>query len=434
MNPKHRSVSRGFAWVALLALGLVLWGCGDDPATPTSADLVLTKLADVSAANEGATVTYTLALSNVGPGAASAVQVTDLLPAGMTFVSATASVGSYVDATGIWSVGSLAVNASASLTITATIDAGTLGSIVTNTASVTATSVGDPSTANNTAAATVTVGQLGAGVQANAVHLQWQSGSGVFKLIRKRGTAPVSADDPQADIVYEGAATSVDDPLTNLLPAVDGVATVYYYGLYDCANPPCSTIAIVEVRPTLVQCLRAGGYTIFWRHADADVCADNLALGTAATTTVPNWWRTCDANCTTTNARQLNAAGVANATLIGQQFDAKSIPVGRVLSSEYCRCFRTAELMDFGPAIEQDQGLTYFVYDEANRCTSCQNHLAVVPAAGTNTAMIGHAGFSPACPIIGGLAWSECAIFKPQVGGPAQFVQRVLAGQWATLP
>ena len=45
-------------------------------------------------------------MTNDGPDAATGVQVTDLLPAGLTFVSrATASQGTYDDVTGVWTVG-----------------------------------------------------------------------------------------------------------------------------------------------------------------------------------------------------------------------------------------------------------------------------------------------------------------------------------------
>ena len=417
----------------LLAGGLVLWGCGDDPAAPpTGADLSLQKSADVAFAGEGGTVTFTVTLSNAGPLAAGTTAVVDLLPSGLTFVSATASDGVFAPSTGTWSLTGLPVQDSAVLTVTSTVDAGTNGTTLTNTATIVAQAVGDPVVANNAASASIVVGLLTASVQGDQVRVAWPPGTPVVRLLRKLNAAPVDANDPGAEIVYTGAGTSVDHALDDLVPALDNVAAKYYYALYDCADPLCSELAVIEFAPTLVECLRAGGYTIFWRHADADVCGDRLDLGTADTTSVPDWWRSCVANCDSATARQMNAVGVDNATLIGEQFDLLGIPVGRVLSSEYCRCVTTAELMDFGPTIELDPGITYWVYDEANRCTHCLDHLATVPAAGSNTAIIGHAGFT--CQMLGGLAWSECAIFKPRTGAAPQFVARVVASAWETLP
>ena len=57
--------------------------------------------------NVGDTITFTVTLSNNGPDSATNVQVTDLLPAGLTFVSATPSQGTYDPVTGVWAVGTV---------------------------------------------------------------------------------------------------------------------------------------------------------------------------------------------------------------------------------------------------------------------------------------------------------------------------------------
>src|SRR4029077_16579517 len=80
-------------------------------------------------------------------------QVTDPIPAGLSFVSATATQGSYSAVTSIWDVGVLAVGASATLHITVTVNVTTA---VTNTASRSTSSPVDPNPANDSASATVT--------------------------------------------------------------------------------------------------------------------------------------------------------------------------------------------------------------------------------------------------------------------------------------
>ena len=75
-------------------------------------DLAVVKTVDDPSPNEGGTIVYTVALSNNGPDTATGVTVTDLLPAGVTFVSSTQTQGTYTSGTGVWSVGTVAVAAS----------------------------------------------------------------------------------------------------------------------------------------------------------------------------------------------------------------------------------------------------------------------------------------------------------------------------------
>jgi uncharacterized repeat protein (TIGR01451 family) len=110
------------------------------------ADLELTQAVPVVS---GASVTFTLTLTNKGPDAVTAASVKDLLPAGLTFVSAAASAGTYNATTGIWTVGAMAVNDVRTLTIVAT--ATPVGAFnYTNIAQVTDSSLPDiDSTPNN---------------------------------------------------------------------------------------------------------------------------------------------------------------------------------------------------------------------------------------------------------------------------------------------
>jgi phosphohistidine phosphatase SixA len=244
---------------------------------------------------------------------------------------------------------------------------------------------------------------------------------------------PAGPDDPDATVVFFGTATSASHPLADLLPTTATTARAYHYTAFGCtAAGDCETSGPgADLAPTVRQVLLAGGYTIYFRHASATVCVDQTALGTAATTMSPDWWKSCDASCGTATARQLDATGETQATAIGQGFDTAGIPVGRVVASEFCRTRTTAELMDLGPTIETNQGITFFVYDEPNRCASANILLAEPPATG-NTVVVGHAGFT--CDVLGQLNMGEGAIFKPVSGGPTVFIARVLPDDWATLP
>lgn len=115
--------------------------------TPTQIDLFLTKTVDDATPNRNQNVTFTITVTNGGPDQATGVAVTDLLPAGLTFVSSTPSQGSYVSGTGVWTVGSINSGANATLQIVAT---NTTSTVKVNTAEVTAADQDDTdSTPNN---------------------------------------------------------------------------------------------------------------------------------------------------------------------------------------------------------------------------------------------------------------------------------------------
>jgi len=85
-------------------------------------DLSLTKSVSDSSPDDGDVITFTLTVTNNGPGSATGIEVTDVLPAGLNYNSYTSTQGTFSNTTGLWVVGSLASGASASLTISATVD------------------------------------------------------------------------------------------------------------------------------------------------------------------------------------------------------------------------------------------------------------------------------------------------------------------------
>ncbi len=68
---------------------------------PRRADLAVGLTVDNPAPNLGDAVTFTVALANGGPDAATGVSLADLLPAGLAFVSAAPSEGTYDPSTGV---------------------------------------------------------------------------------------------------------------------------------------------------------------------------------------------------------------------------------------------------------------------------------------------------------------------------------------------
>lgn len=103
------------------------------PTPPDEADLSLDNGVSNAAPAAATNVTFTLTLSNAGPDSATGVVVQDMLPSGFTYVSHTASAGTYAPATGLWNVGTVANAAAPTLEIVATVLS---SGVYTNTAEV----------------------------------------------------------------------------------------------------------------------------------------------------------------------------------------------------------------------------------------------------------------------------------------------------------
>jgi uncharacterized repeat protein (TIGR01451 family) len=128
------------------------------PGDPT--DLRITKTASAGTVNVGETITYTIKAENLGPETATGVTVTDQLPKGVDFVSATSTAGTCAPQGQrvICSIGTLEAGATAkvtSATVTLSVIARRSGT-VTNTASVSSAQK-DPVAANDSASAAVQV-------------------------------------------------------------------------------------------------------------------------------------------------------------------------------------------------------------------------------------------------------------------------------------
>ena len=164
----------------------------DDPGFETffnivehvSADLSIAKTVDDETPDEGDAISYTVTVTyESGNGPTTDLVVSDVLPAGVTVGTPSATDGTYDGTT--WSGFDLVAGESATLTIPATVDAGTAGTTITNTATLTDTTEDD---SNDSASAAITV---------NAVDLA------ISKTV----------DD---DLVYEGATVVYTVTATNL--------------------------------------------------------------------------------------------------------------------------------------------------------------------------------------------------------------------------
>jgi uncharacterized repeat protein (TIGR01451 family) len=135
---------------------------------PPQADLSLRKSVTPNTPRRaGDTVTFTISVGNLGPNPAQSVTIADPLPAGLVFVSASPSLGTYN--TPNWVIPNLAVNTTQTLTIVATVANGpstTNTLTIVNTANIAGSNVAgtttvipltDPVPGNNLGTATVAV-------------------------------------------------------------------------------------------------------------------------------------------------------------------------------------------------------------------------------------------------------------------------------------
>jgi phosphohistidine phosphatase SixA len=159
--------------------------------------------------------------------------------------------------------------------------------------------------------------------------------------------------------------------------------------------------------------LRRGGYVIFIRHATADQGSDanGFTLGACST------------------QRNLGEAGIKDAESIGQNVRLQQIPIGDVLSSEFCRALDTARLAfdrvqpapNLNLCCQDGRDLT-----DAQRRDFLLQALATRPRPGTNAVLVGHGAF-----MMTDLNMGEAAVYAPDGNGGATRVARILPDEWA---
>ena len=176
---------------------------------------------------------------------------------------------------------------------------------------------------------------------------------------------------------------------------------------------------------SLVDALRRGGYNIYFRHAATDWSQDDHV-------TVAGEWTSCDPK----KMRQLSNAGRAAARRIGEAVRRLKIPIGRVLTSEYCRTRQTAEQMDIGTVIPtraiMNMRVAEMVGGREAVIERAQRELGRLPKPGTNTVLVAHGNLMQAA---SGAYTGEAGagIFKPLGGSDFQLVAMLEPEDWQQL-
>jgi phosphohistidine phosphatase SixA len=129
----------------------------------------------------------------------------------------------------------------------------------------------------------------------------------------------------------------------------------------------------------LIKIMKEGGNVLFFRHATTEKdYADQVTAKLG--------------DCST--QRMLSEAGWKEAKKIGALFKRQDIPVHKVISSEYCRAWQTADLafgeyeksadLNFEPAEDYTEEQTKAMRDRMVPL------LSKAPEAGSNTVLVGH--------------------------------------------
>lgn len=175
----------------------------------------------------------------------------------------------------------------------------------------------------------------------------------------------------------------------------------------------------------LVQVLRQGGFTIYFRHEATNWSqSDDIQQS--------GDWLSCDG----ARIRQLSAAGRQSAVATGQAIHALGIPVGRVLTSPYCRTVETASLMNLGKVEPSNDVINlrvaeYFGGRPAVVITA-RALLAQSPQKSTNTVIVAHGNVAQAAtPVYP--AEGEGIVFEADGQGGFRFIGRLKPADWQDL-
>jgi phosphohistidine phosphatase SixA len=168
----------------------------------------------------------------------------------------------------------------------------------------------------------------------------------------------------------------------------------------------------------LLTALRAGGYVIYFRHADTDHSQNDQRM-------------TSVDDCTT--QRNLTDRGREHARAIGEAIRALQIPIGAVLASPLCRTVETAVLA-FGSAQKSPAAREAgpAPAGDPTRFSALRGLLSTPVAPGTNTVVVGHA--YPYYTLVGGqfLSEGEADVLRPRAAD-FEVVARVSLTQWRDL-
>jgi phosphohistidine phosphatase SixA len=170
----------------------------------------------------------------------------------------------------------------------------------------------------------------------------------------------------------------------------------------------------------LLSALQEGGHIIYFRHAQTEKdYADQVTANVN--------------DCST--QRMLSEVGWEQAKAIGDGFEANSIPVGQVISSQFCRAWQTADLA-FGkyeknPALNFPKSEEYTDAQVAQMKANVMPLLTAVPESGTNTVIVGHDDIFESATGIYPDPQGMAYVITPDGNGGMEVVANLLPEEWS---
>ena len=175
----------------------------------------------------------------------------------------------------------------------------------------------------------------------------------------------------------------------------------------------------------LLEALRRGGHTIYFRHAATDWRQEDKVVRKGD-------WTSCDPR----RMRQLAPEGRAVAARIGRAIRSLGIPVSGVFASEYCRTQETARLLGLGPVTAtldvMNLRAAEFVGGRAAVVARARRTLATPPRHGANRVFVAHGNLLRA---VSGVYTGEAGavVFRPSGVGRLERLAELAPEDWERL-
>ena len=175
---------------------------------------------------------------------------------------------------------------------------------------------------------------------------------------------------------------------------------------------------------TLLSKIKKGDHVIYFRHAQtvrdyADQADPKMRLD----------------DCTT--QRKLSPIGIQQSKEIGDSFKRNQIPINKVISSDYCRSWKTAKLA-FGK-YKKDSKLNFLPFEEytsdqvKEMSSNLNPFLSAKPPKGKNTIIVGHDDLFEAATGIYPEPQGIAYIVLPNGNGSYKILGKILPNEWNEL-